>query len=91
MHLLALEDVVRDDLRELATRTLRHLGVAVAWEVDQVPTIVYEEVVYELRLARCARHLREVLNAREHVYERRFADVASADKGDILKVVLGHL
>ena len=91
MHLLALEDIVGYNLRELAALGLRHLGVAVAREVDQVPTIVYEEVVYELCLAGCARHLCEVLNAREHVYERRLTDVASADEGDVLEVILGHL
>ena len=91
MELLALEHIVGDDLRELSACGLRYAGVAIAWQVDKIPAIVYEEVVYELCLARCARYLREVLHAREHVYERRLTDVASADKGDVLEVVLGHL
>ena len=91
MHLLALQDIVGYNLRELTALGLRHLGIAITWQVDQVPAVIYEEVVYELRLARCSRHLRKVFHAREHVYERRLAYIASADKGYILKVILGHL
>ena len=91
VHLLALQNVVGDELGELATGGLRHTCVAITWQVHQVPTIVDEEVVDKFCLTWCARHLSQSLHPCKHIHQRRLADVASSDEGDILEVVLGNL
>ena len=91
VHLLALDDVVGDQFRKLAALCFRRAGVAVAGQVDQIPGIVDAEVVDEPRLAGCSRDFGQPRAAGEHVDERRFADVAAPDEGDVFQVVLRDL
>ena len=60
-------------------------------QVDQVPRIVDQEVVDEPRLAGCPRDLCQPLPAGQHVDERRLADVAAPDEGDVLQRILRNL
>ena len=88
-HLLALEDVCLDDLRELVLCLLTTLGVAISWEVHQVPRIVDDKVIDEHRLTRCGRCHGQLGLAGEHIDEARLTYIRSTDKCILRLPVLG--
>ena len=53
VHLFAVEHVVVYHLLELLSLRLASLRIAVARQIDEIPAFVYQEVVYEQRLAWC--------------------------------------
>ena len=91
VHLPAAEHVVGDERREPVAHGLRRAGVAVAGQVHQIPCVVDAEVVDEPRLAGRSRDFGQPRAAGEHVDERRFADVAAPDEGDVAQPVLRDL
>lgn len=91
VHLLALEHIVGDDFGELAAFGFRRAGVSVSGQIDQIPCVVDPEVVDEPCLAGRSRYFGQPLPSGEHVDERRFADVAAPDEGDVFQRVFGHL
>ena len=64
-------------------------GVAVAREVDEVPLVVDEEVVYELGFAGFDAGFGKVFVAGEHVDEGGFANIATSDKGVFGEIGVG--
>ena len=52
-QLLASEDITANHLVKLGNLALRALGEAIAWEVDEIPVAIYQEVIDEQRLTRC--------------------------------------
>ncbi len=91
VHLLAAQHVVRYQLRKFATLALRHACISVTGQIDQIPAVIDQKVVYQLRLAGRARDLGQRAVARQHVYKRRLADVAAPDKGYVAQIVLRDL
>ena len=91
VHLLALEHIVHKDLGKLATLILRHTGVALAGQIDQIPITIDAEVVDKTCLAGCCRDLGQALATREHINERRLTHITTTDKGHIAQIVLGDL
>ena len=91
VELLAAEHVVGDELRELAPHGLRRAGVAVTGQIHEIPRVVDAEVVDQPGFARSSRDLGQPVAAGEHVDERRFADVAAADEGDVAQARLSGL
>ena len=91
VHLLALEHIVGDDFGELAAFGFRRAGVSVAGQIHQIPCVVDQEVVDEPCLAWRSRYFGQPLPSGEHVDERRLADVAAPDEGDVFQVVLRDL
>ena len=69
-HLLAFEDVVGDDFREGSTLALRGAGIAIAGQIDQIPTVVDAKVVYQACLSGGCRYFGQPFVAGEHVDER---------------------
>lgn len=87
----AAEHIVGDELREGAAYALRRTGVSVPGQIHEIPGVVDAEVVDKPGFAGCSRDFGESRPAGEHVDERRFADVAAADEGDVAQVVLRDL
>lgn len=88
-ELRSLQDIAAYHLVEFLLHGLRAFGIAIAGQVYQVPLVVDEEVVDEQGLARCGGGLGQSFVAAEHVYEARFAYVASADEGVFGALVFG--
>lgn len=61
---------------------LRELGIPVSRKVDYVPRPVHEHVVHRLRASGSLARAEEIL-PEKGVYERRLADVRTADKGKL--------
>ena len=76
VHLLALQNVVGDELGELATGGLRHTCVAITWQVHQVPTIVDEEVVKLVKAA-----YETLMNSVQPVFAKLYQQSAGAQGG----------
>ncbi len=91
MEPFAAEYIIEDDFRELAAGRLRGAGIAVAGQVDQIPTVVDAEMVDKPCFARGSRDLGQPVAVCQHVDERRFAHVAAADERDVGKSVFRHL
>ena len=91
VHLLAFEYVVGDELRKLSALRLRRAGIAVAGQVDEIPRVVDAEMVHQPGFAGCSRHFGQASAGGEHVDERRLADVAAPDEGDVFQVVFRDL
>ena len=91
VHLLRPEHVVGDEFREFAPFALRDAGVAVARQVDQIPAVVDQEMVDEPCLTRRSRYFGQRTVAGEQVDERRLADVAAPDEGDVGQCVARNL
>ena len=91
VHLLALENVVGDEFRELSALRLRRAGVAVAGQIDEIPGVVDAEMVHQTGFAGRSRHLGQPSAGGEHVDERRLADVAAPDEGDVFQAVFRDL
>ena len=91
VHFLAFEHVVGDQLRKFAALRLRRAGISVARQVDQIPGVVDAEMVYQARFPGRSRYLGQPRAGGEHVDERRFADVAPPDEGDVFQVVFRNL
>lgn len=89
--LLAPENVRRYHLLQLVKHRLRTLGKAVTGQIDQIPTVVDDEVVDEKRLAGSGRCLRQSLVIAQHVDEARLAHVRPADEGIFGLMVFGTL
>ena len=81
-HLLAVQDVVADDLLQFLTALLAHAGVAVARQVHEVPGVVDQEVVDELGLAGGGRSVRQAVDPAEAVDQGGFSDIAPSDEGE---------
>ena len=80
-ELLAVEDIVRDEVLEFVHLTLASLCVAIAWEIDEVPLAVDEEMVNQQRLARSRGRERQFPALCKHIDKRRFAYVRASDEG----------
>ncbi len=91
MEPFAAEYIIEDDFRELAAGRLRGAGIAVAGQVDQIPTVVDAEMVDKPCFARGSRDLGQPVAACQHVDERRFAHVAAADERNVAQVVFRDL
>ena len=91
MEPLAAEHIVGDELREGAAYAFRRAGVSISGQVHEIPGVVDAEVVDKTRFSGRSRDLGESRPAGEHVDERRFADVAAPDEGDVAQVVLRDL
>ena len=91
IHLLALEDVVEDQLRELFALPFRDARVTVAGQVDQVPAAVDQEMVDQPCFAGSGRDFGQRRRVGQQVDKRRLADVRTADKGELPAVVCGAL
>ena len=74
-QLLAVENVVFDDSAEFFAGRFVSLSIAIAGEVDDIPTVVDEEVVDEHRFAGSGGCHGETVAAGEHIDERGFAYV----------------
>ena len=79
-HLLTLEHIVLDNALELLAAVFAAAGITIAWQVNDVPLVVDEEVVYKQRLARSGRCLSQALVVGEHIDKRRLAHVGAANK-----------
>ena len=80
-QLLALQDVTTDHCFQLFHRLFTTLCIAVAWEIDDVPLFVDEEMVDAHGFARGGGGECQILPASEGIDERGFAYVASSDEG----------
>ena len=90
-QLLAPVHVVPDDVAELRPLLVRKPGVPVAGKVHEVPVVVDEEMVDELRLARGLGGLRQAGIAGQGVDERGLAHVGAADEGELGELPRGLL
>jgi len=76
-------DIIRRsavELRDVLARTLR---VTVARQIHQPPRLAHCEKIDELRETRRGRDTRQDSLAREHVQQRRLADVRAANEGEL--------
>jgi len=81
-HLLAVEDVVADDVLEFLPAFLAHAGVAIAGQVHEVPGIIDQEMVDKLGLAGGGRSMRQPVDTAEAVDQGGFSDIAPSDEGE---------
>ena len=81
-EVLAVENVVADDILQLFPALVSHLGIAVAGQVHKVPGVVDQEMIDQLGLAGRGRGVCQAFFAAEPVDERRFSDIAPADEGE---------
>ena len=88
---MALQYVVLNHLGQLLLLFFAALGVAIAWQVNQIPLTVDQEVVDEYRLARGGRGHGQLLVARQHVDEAALAHIAAANEGKLRLVSLNAL
>ena len=81
IHKLAtLENILRNHLLELLLNRLGTLGVTVAGKVNQVPLVVYYEVVDKKCLTRCCRRLGKTFVTAKHVDEARLPHVGATNE-----------
>ena len=88
-ELLATEDVRFDDLPQPVTVLATASGVTVSGQVDQVPAVVDDEMVDELRLTGLLRRHGQLFASRQHIDQRRLADVRPSDKGILRHPTVG--
>ncbi len=91
VHPFASEYVVGDDFGELVALGFRCAGVTVTGQIDQIPTVVDAEMVDKPRLARGAGNFGQAAATCEHIDQRRLADVAAADEGELRERVFRQL
>ena len=80
-ELLTLQYIVLDHPSQTVTAVLAEACVAVAGEVNEVPRVVDDEVIDELRLPWLLRSHRQSLACGEHIDERRLPHIGSPDEG----------
>lgn len=84
-QLLSVKQVAIDKFLQLCLTLLAQFGIAVAWEVNNVPLVIYDEMVDEKGLAWGRRSLGETILLHEHIDQTRLTHVRPSDEG-----VLGH-
>ena len=90
-HLLARQDVAANHSLQPIARIFAASGIAIAGEVDDVPTVVDDEMIDEHRLAGRRRRGGKAFARSEHIDKAAFAHIASPDKGIFWTVALGTL
>lgn len=84
-ELFAIQQVAVDEFLQLCLTLLAQFGIAVAREIDNVPLVIYDEMVDEKGLAWGGRCLGETILLHEHIDQARLAYIRPSDEG-----VLGH-
>ena len=79
----AVGEVIGHRIVELGAVLARHAGEPVARQIHQPPGLVHRENVDELGETRRRRNARQTVLARQHVQQRRLADVRAADEGEL--------
>ena len=87
-HLHTAENVALNDVSQFIALLLASAGVAVAWEVNNVPGVVDEEMVDEQRLAWGGGSHCQPVPTGEHVDEARLTDIRAAYEGIFRQSVL---
>ena len=85
-HLHAPEDIRLYHFLEFGAVGFRTLGVAVAGEIDDIPGVVYEEMVDEHGLAGGGRGHGHAFFAHKHIDKRRLAHIRAADESIFVTV-----
>ena len=91
VEVLPIEDVVPNHTIKLLPYGFRNLREAVAWEVDEVPRLINDEMVDELCFPRRGRDLSQSILLGKHIDEGGLANVGTPNEGHLWAVGGGAL